>query len=203
MESFEPGMLTSWPMFERYTEQARRAIYFARREAVLRGAGAISPAHLVLGLSFDEDSRANLIAGLKDKLGSELPTLLATPLHPCSTIAYTAKPDIPLTDDSKKVLAYAAMESERVCRFLIDTDDLLCGILRFRNAGSIALGSAEISLSHARRASKRLRANEPPEIRRLQQIGVDVIGGFRQALVKLALIAVVGLIVVLIVRMLQ
>jgi ATP-dependent Clp protease ATP-binding subunit ClpC len=189
-------------MFERYTEQARRAIYFARREAFIRGSDAISPAHLVLGLSIDEDSRANQVAALKDKLCSGLARLLVMPFHPCRAITNSASAEIPLTDDSKKVLAFAAMESGRVCRLSIDTDDLLCGILRFRNAASIALNSAGISLSHARKLSKRLRANEPPETGILRQFGMEVLGALKQALVSLAVIATVGLIVVLIVRLL-
>lgn len=37
-------------MFERYTEEARRAIFFARYEAGCRGAGYIEPEHLLLGI---------------------------------------------------------------------------------------------------------------------------------------------------------
>ena len=41
-------------MFERYTEKARRVIFFARYEASLLGSGYIEPEHLLLGL-FRED----------------------------------------------------------------------------------------------------------------------------------------------------
>ena len=37
-------------MFERYTEKARRVIFFARYEASQFGASAIEPEHLLLGL---------------------------------------------------------------------------------------------------------------------------------------------------------
>ncbi|MFX4485953.1 Clp protease N-terminal domain-containing protein, partial [Acinetobacter baumannii] len=37
-------------MFERYTEKARRVIFFARYEAAQFGAPAIEPEHLLLGL---------------------------------------------------------------------------------------------------------------------------------------------------------
>ncbi len=37
-------------MFERYTEKARRVIFFARYEASQFGAPAIEPEHLLLGL---------------------------------------------------------------------------------------------------------------------------------------------------------
>ncbi len=37
-------------MFERYTEKARRVIFFARYEASQFGAQAIEPEHILLGL---------------------------------------------------------------------------------------------------------------------------------------------------------
>ena len=37
-------------MFERYTEKARRVIFFARYEASQFGAHAIEPEHVLLGL---------------------------------------------------------------------------------------------------------------------------------------------------------
>src|SRR5690348_14164257 len=40
-------------MFENYTEEARRLLFFARYEAAQRGGQAIEPEHLVLGLLRD------------------------------------------------------------------------------------------------------------------------------------------------------
>jgi ATP-dependent Clp protease ATP-binding subunit ClpC len=37
-------------MFERYTERARRAVFFARYEASQHGSANIEPEHLLLGL---------------------------------------------------------------------------------------------------------------------------------------------------------
>ncbi|PYS55657.1 MAG: hypothetical protein DMF76_25720, partial [Acidobacteria bacterium] len=41
-------------MFERYTEIARRTIFFARYEASQFGASTIAPEHLLLGLSRED-----------------------------------------------------------------------------------------------------------------------------------------------------
>jgi ATP-dependent Clp protease ATP-binding subunit ClpA len=41
-------------MFERYTEHARRALFFSREEATLQGAASIEPGHLLLGLIREE-----------------------------------------------------------------------------------------------------------------------------------------------------
>jgi hypothetical protein len=52
----QPGMVIKGAcsddkrMFERYTEKARRVIFFARYEASQFGAPAIEPEHLLLGL---------------------------------------------------------------------------------------------------------------------------------------------------------
>jgi ATP-dependent Clp protease ATP-binding subunit ClpC len=37
-------------MFERYTEKARRVIFFARYEALQYGSPVIAPEHILLGL---------------------------------------------------------------------------------------------------------------------------------------------------------
>ena len=41
-------------MFERYTERARRVIFFARYEASLAGAEAIDPEHLLLAIARED-----------------------------------------------------------------------------------------------------------------------------------------------------
>ena len=41
-------------MFERYTDKARRVIFFARYEAVQGGSQAIEPDHLLLGLARED-----------------------------------------------------------------------------------------------------------------------------------------------------
>jgi hypothetical protein len=51
-------------MFERYTEEARRAIFFARAESLFRKAPAISVQDLLLGLTREKKSRANYISEL-------------------------------------------------------------------------------------------------------------------------------------------
>jgi ATP-dependent Clp protease ATP-binding subunit ClpA len=141
-------------MFERYTEQARRAIFFARRDALLRGESSITPAHLLIGLSFDEDSRANLIGDLKNKLCNQLLSTFNMPLQPCSNIPYSAKPDIPLSQESKNALAYAALEADRAWKNSIDTDSLLCGLMRFSNEASQGLATTGTTLSQLRARAK-------------------------------------------------
>jgi ATP-dependent Clp protease ATP-binding subunit ClpC len=46
-------------MFERYTEKARRVIFFARHEASTFGSKTIAPEHLLLGLVREDKTLAN------------------------------------------------------------------------------------------------------------------------------------------------
>ena len=152
-------------MFERYTEQARRAIYFARFEAIFRAQPEITPTTLLLGLTWDEDNRACTIWPLKDKV-VDLCSLLQVPHRPTSATPYDLRVDIPLDLDSKKALAYAAIESNRGLQYWIDTDHLLCGILRVPCQATTSLELAGLSLRRARRASRldrrRLRPLKTP-----------------------------------------
>ncbi len=51
-------------MFERYTEKARRTIFFARYEASQFGSQHIEPEHLLLGLLREDKAVANRFCGL-------------------------------------------------------------------------------------------------------------------------------------------
>ena len=51
-------------MFERYRQDARRAIFFSRWEAQQSGSAYIEPEHLLLSLTRDADSKANQLFAL-------------------------------------------------------------------------------------------------------------------------------------------
>jgi ATP-dependent Clp protease ATP-binding subunit ClpA len=177
-------------MFERYTEQARRAIYFARVEAVLRGAPEISPAHLLLGLSWDEVSRANDIALLKDRL-PELCMKMGTPFRPCCAIQADTKFEPGLDRDSKIALAYTAQEADKSWAYSIGTEHLLRGLLRFSNVASAALNACGIDLADARTTAGRCRENAPGEKEaRIHRIRWYVLRGLRPVWVRMILMLV-------------
>src|SRR5713101_5202891 len=97
-------------MFERYTERARRAIFFARYEASAFGSEWIETHHLLLGVLQDHDL-ARLFLKSEDApetIRKELETRL-----PPGTITSLSR-DLPLSHQSKRVLAYAAEEAERL-----------------------------------------------------------------------------------------
>jgi ATP-dependent Clp protease ATP-binding subunit ClpA len=188
-------------VFKRYTEEAKRAIYFARTEALLREATAISPAHLLLGLSWGEDSLANEIAALKDRL-PELCARMGTPFRPCSIARFDSELQIPLDSGLKIALAYATKEADREWwDEQIDTDHLLRGLLSFNNVASDALIAVGVELDAVRSAAYKIRRGPSGNflsVRRIFGYGWRVL---RPPLLALGFLAAAGLLIVLIVRL--
>jgi ATP-dependent Clp protease ATP-binding subunit ClpC len=115
-------------MFERYTEKARRVIFFARYEASQFGAPAIEPEHLLLGLMREDKTltgrffpRAQVsIESIRKEIEGR--TLLRDKI--------STSVELPLAPETKHVLAYAHEESDRLQHRHIGTEHLLLGLLR-------------------------------------------------------------------------
>src|SRR5256884_9202326 len=115
-------------MFERYTEKARRVIFFARYEASQFGAPAIEPEHLLLGLMREDKTltgrffpRAQItIESIRREIEGR--TLLRERI-PTSV-------ELPLAPETKRVLHYSHEESDRLQHRHIGTEHLLLGLLR-------------------------------------------------------------------------
>lgn len=115
-------------MFERYTEKARRVIFFARYEASQFGAHAIEPEHLLLGLMREDKTltgrffpRAQIsIESIRKEIEGR--TLLREKI--------STSVELPLAPETKRVLAYAHEESDRLQHRHIGTEHLLLGLLR-------------------------------------------------------------------------
>jgi ClpA/ClpB-like protein len=115
-------------MFERYSEQARRAIFFARFEASTYGSYTIETEHLLLGLlrefpNLHSNVRLNQVREEVEK-------------HVTRGERISTSVDMPLSGDSKKALNVAAEEAERVSHRIIGLEHLLLGILHIE--GSLA-----------------------------------------------------------------
>ena len=118
-------------MFERYTEKARRVIFFARYEASQLGALQIEAEHILLGLIREDKTISNRffhraqasVEAIRKDIESRI---VLRPRHP-QTI------DLPLSIEAKRVLAFAAEESERLANRHIGTEHLLLGLLREEN----------------------------------------------------------------------
>lgn len=114
-------------MFERYTEKARRVIFFGRYEASQFGSSLIETEHLLLGILREEKALALQL--LKSSGGMES---IRKEIEGHTEIR-EKKPtqiDIPLSNESKRVLAYAAEEAEKLGHKHIGVGHLLMGLLR-------------------------------------------------------------------------
>jgi len=147
-------------MFERYVEESRRVIFFARYEALCQDAFAISAAHILIGLTREVGSRADVIASLKEN-EAKLREIVAIPCPQTKLTEPKLSREIPLDDKSKMVLEYAARESQSDDAYWIGTDHLLRGILSFPNEASTALRANSMDLATARLASRNHRAEFP------------------------------------------
>src|SRR5437868_7789259 len=114
-------------MFERYTEASRRAIFFARYEAAQEGSSYIETEHLLLGVFHDPDSRIDEIFHLHTRLEEIRQKVRSARL---ARAALANDVDLPLSNENKRVLAYAAEEAEYLGSDWVDSEHLLLGLLR-------------------------------------------------------------------------
>ena len=114
-------------MFERYTEKARRVIFFARYEASQFGSPCIETEHLLLGLLREDKALANRFLRSSASVESIRKQIEA---HTTLREKVSTSVDLPLSHECKRVLAYAAEEAERLNHKHIGTEHLLLGLLR-------------------------------------------------------------------------
>lgn len=113
-------------MFERYTEKARRVIFFARHEASEFGSPYIEIEFLLLGLVREDKHLVSKWLGDADWTTVFRDEIAKFYSGPKTSTAI----DLPLTEESKYVLAYAAEEAEHLKNQHIGTEHLFLGLLR-------------------------------------------------------------------------
>src|SRR6516165_8774701 len=96
-------------MFERYTERARRVIFFARYEASQFGSASIETEHMLLGILREDPNVVSRFTGetcearhISDEIATRLP--VREKIH--------TSIDLPLSLESKRVLANAADQAQ-------------------------------------------------------------------------------------------
>lgn len=115
-------------MFERYTEKARRVIFFARYEASLFGSSTIEPEHLLLGIAREDRS---LLKHFVEGAGVTAETLREEiRAHVVVAEKIHTSVELPLSAETKRALACAHEESNNLQHSHIGTEHLLLGLLR-------------------------------------------------------------------------
>ena len=115
-------------MFERYTEKARRVIFFARYEASHYGSSQIDTEHLFLGLLREASNILAWTPGLTaDELRKRIDdrSLHLTPIPP--------NVDLPLSPGAQQVLKYAADNANELAHKYIGSEHIFLGILQVRD----------------------------------------------------------------------
>jgi ATP-dependent Clp protease ATP-binding subunit ClpC len=115
-------------VFERFTEKARRVIFFARYEASQFGSPYIESEHLLLGLLRESKAfSARLFAsspGAIDKVRKQIEG------HATFGEKFPTSVDLPLSEECNRILLYASKEAEGLAHKHIGTEHLLLGMLR-------------------------------------------------------------------------
>jgi ATP-dependent Clp protease ATP-binding subunit ClpC len=145
-------MAKTLTIFQRYTDNAKRAIYFARYSAIDQRRHFINPSHLLLGtlLEMERNSRSKLIS---DQESKDIRKLLTKTDEPAITDETTFRKkkwvpnwiwrkvavphgeaavffDVPLDNLSKRVLARAVEEANKSgSQANIECEHLLLGLL--------------------------------------------------------------------------
>src|SRR6202789_3314675 len=106
-------------MFERYTEKARRVIFFGRYEASQFGSPVIDTEHLLLGLLRENKALYRWLPK------TDLETIRKGIDENSSKLPRTSTAvDLPLSETAKGVLKYAAEEADRLAHRHIGTEHL-------------------------------------------------------------------------------
>jgi ATP-dependent Clp protease ATP-binding subunit ClpC len=94
-----------------YTEQARRTMFFGRYEASQLGSPYIESEHLLLGLLREDEAIAHtfLPHGGDESIRKEVEGQTVIPEKVSTSVA-----DLPLSNECKRILAYAAEEAGTV-----------------------------------------------------------------------------------------
>lgn len=114
-------------MFERFTEKARRVIFFARYEASQYGSMTIETEHLLLGLFREDHTLARKFLGEKggaQSIREEIESQITRGERISTSV------EVPLSAECMSLLTMATAEAERLGDKHVGTEHLLVGILQ-------------------------------------------------------------------------
>jgi len=124
-------------MFERYTERARRVLFFARYEASQLGSVSIETEHLLLGLIREGKGLTSRIFARShlslESIRKEIEGRTVFREKVSTSV------EIPFSAETKRVLQFAAEEADRLLHNYIGTEHLLLGILREERSVAAAI----------------------------------------------------------------
>src|SRR6266851_4485071 len=145
-------------MWQRFTERARRVVFFAQEEAGRLGENYVSTEHLLLGLVRENDSVA---ARILDRLGVSLGRIRSEIERQVTRGDGRLGQDMQLTPRAKRVIDLAYDEARQLNNNYIGTEHLLLGLIREGEglAGRV-LAKLGVDLERTRREVMALQDND-------------------------------------------
>ena len=119
-------------MFEKYNEKARRALFFARYEASKLGSRVIESEHILLGVLREGEEIIKEILSRFNIKPEQIRREVEGDRLFVDRISSSA--ELPLSEEAKKILAYASHEAESMLHQYVGTEHLLIGILRVESS---------------------------------------------------------------------
>src|SRR5256885_9859372 len=114
-------------MWQRFTERARRVVFFAQEEAARLGENYVGTEHVLLGLVRENDSVA---ARILDRLGVPLGRIRSDIEKQVTRGHSNLGQDMQLTPRAKRVIDLSYEEARQLNNNYIGTEHLLLGLIR-------------------------------------------------------------------------
>jgi ATP-dependent Clp protease ATP-binding subunit ClpC len=160
-------------VFEKFTEKARRVMFFARYEASQFGSESIQSGHLLLGLLREAEKTS---IQLLDRMGVQTNLLRERLISALSPRDKKAAPsstsiDIPMEEEVKRILQHATQESAKLNHKHVGAEHLLLGMLKeeqclagrlLKEAGADLIAAKEILLEATKEEKIAKKKKEHP-----------------------------------------
>jgi ATP-dependent Clp protease ATP-binding subunit ClpC len=145
-------------MYERYTEKARRVLFFARYEASVSGTPFIDGRHLLLGLMREDPKVVKLLLKSPSPLAA-IRKEIELGFHSAEKISTSV--DLPFGEEAKLALHFAAEESQQLKHDSISSGHMLLGLLRAGKSAAEILRQHGVELEEARKQVDLIAASLP------------------------------------------
>ena len=119
-------------MWQRFTERARRIVFYAQEEAARLGESYVGPEHILLGLVREDDSAA---ARILKHMGIPLGRIRSGIERQLSAGQSNLGQDMQLTPRAKRVIDLAYEEARQLQNNYIGTEHILLALLEVEDAG--------------------------------------------------------------------
>jgi ATP-dependent Clp protease ATP-binding subunit ClpA len=119
-------------IFDEYTPEARRSVFFARATARQLGSVAVESVHLLLGIAREDIALLNRLLSSSESESTLQNAIMNVASKPSAALQPTA--DVPFSSESKQIFSSAAEEAIRISQQKVSIEHLLLGLLREENS---------------------------------------------------------------------